>query len=170
MYTTGVLMSSQGDWKDLKLVVTTIVNKAVELKNRRTTEASAQVSYCAIFCQSKEEYQSFLRSVSARGRLADDTPTGPVFVVAGIQTDGGECRVVKIRKPDPTRPERGDADFAAQDYEGLKLTSVDAEGFKLISRPDFEMIELMDPAYDVRVYFSNPPVEQHRGIREALAG
>ena len=32
------------------------------------------------------------------------------------------------------------------------------------------MIELMDPNFDVRAYFSHPPVEEHPGIKERLLG
>jgi hypothetical protein len=34
------------------------------------------------------------------------------------------------------------------------------EGFKLIEREDFEMIELMDSEFNVRAYFSNPPLDE----------
>lgn len=73
--------------------------------------------------------------------------------------------LLKIRKPDPTRPERGDADFTLRDYNSFKEKYLkDAEHFKLIDRGNFEMIELKDPKFDVRSYFSNIPLTVQLGI------
>ena len=66
----------------------------------------------------------------------------------------------KIRKPDPTRPERGDADFNLDDYEKFKNKYVGKEGFSLIERKDHEMVELMEKGSDVRVYFSHPHIDK----------
>ncbi len=35
----------------------------------------------------------------------------------------------------------------------------------MIVRKNFEMVELADPQFDVRVYFSNPPMNKQFGIR-----
>jgi hypothetical protein len=71
---------------------------------------------------------------------------------------------LKIRKPDQTRPERGDADFAVKNYEEFKNSCLTKPGFGVIERDTFEMIELMDSSFDVRVYFSSPPVEVQLGL------
>jgi hypothetical protein len=38
------------------------------------------------------------------------------------------------------------------------------EGFLLIEREDFEMIELMENNCSVRAYFSYPPLDEQLGI------
>jgi hypothetical protein len=89
-------------------------------------------------------------------------------VIPNITTPAGILRVLKIRKPDPTRTERGDADFSINNYHEFKNHVLSRPGFSLIRRPKTEMIELIDNNFDVRAYFSYPPVETHDGIKEAL--
>jgi len=69
--------------------------------------------------------------------------------------------LLKIRKPDPTRPELGDADFTVENYPEFKQRHLSKTGFSLIQkRKDFEMLELADPKFHVRAYFSNPPLDK----------
>ena len=70
----------------------------------------------------------------------------------------GNRRLVKIRKPDPKRTERGDADFTVTDYLIFKKKYLSKPGFRIIKRPEMEMIELTDPSFNVLAYFSNPPL------------
>ncbi|MBI5635563.1 hypothetical protein HY993_01220 [Candidatus Micrarchaeota archaeon] len=77
----------------------------------------------------------------------------------------GPFKILKIRKPDKTRPERGDADFNIANYEDFKKKYLPLEGFKLIVREDHKMIELTEEGADVRVYFSNPHIDKVLGIK-----
>jgi hypothetical protein len=72
---------------------------------------------------------------------------------------------LKIRKPDATRFERGDADFTIIDYPNFKSNYLANPGFKLIERKGFEMIELIDSAFNARAYFSNPTLDQQLGLK-----
>lgn len=154
---------------ELQGILRDITQKATKLKDARTGQYSATISWCCVFCQSDSEYERFAKTISEYGWIAKDTHNGPVYVIPPLETSAGLLRVVKIRMPDRTRPERGDADFKVVDYAAFKARYIGLLGFKLIERDNFEMIELMDEGEDVRVYFSNPPVDQHDGIREALA-
>lgn len=98
------------------------------------------------------------------GKEIKVTPTGSIFQIVPISTVAEPLRVVKIRIPDETRTERGDADFNAPDYAGFKSAVLSMPGFALIPRADCEMIELMEPGADVRAYFSDPPVEIQLGL------
>lgn len=153
----------------LKSIAEKLVKESNKLRLKHAAEFDARVSYCAIFCQSQGEYDAYCEEATRIGRLANDTPTGPVFVVPAIKTRMGPLRIVKVRKPDKTRHERGDADFALANYAAFKAQKLGRPGFKLIEREDFEMIELVDSKFNARAYFSNPPVEEHAGIKEALA-
>ncbi|MCL4386918.1 MAG: hypothetical protein M1355_00730 [Patescibacteria group bacterium] len=146
--------------EDLILLVQEIVKKVTNLKDKHTDQKNVPVHYVAIFSQNQEEYDSLLKTAQQMGSLLKETPTGPLFQVEPIDTISGPLRIVKIRIPDPTRPEKGDADFAAKDYQKLKDVCLSKPGFELIERETFEMIELMDKSFDVRIYFSNPPVEK----------
>ena len=147
------------DKKELELLIQDIVSQASELKNKHTDQANAHVHYCCIFTQSDEEFEALLGEVSEIGKMLKETAMGPLFQIELIETVSGPLRILKVRKPDTTRPERGDADFAVSNYVDFKEKYLGKPGFKLIEREDFEMIELMDPGFDVRAYFSNPPVE-----------
>lgn len=105
---------------------------------------------------------SFFSAASSIGKVVKETRSGPLFQVEPIATVSGKLQLVKVRKPDPTRTERGDADFTVGDYEAFKKEYVSKPGFKLIgNRPDIiEMIELMDSAFDVRAYFSKVPLDK----------
>lgn len=137
-----------------------IVEKANTLKNKHTSEKEAAVNYACIFCQSSKQYEE-LTTVSRKiGEVIDETPTGPLFHIKPLETVAGKLRLLKIRKPDPTRTEIGDADFTVLDYPEFKRGCLSQKGFKLIPREKFEMIELVDPQFDVRTYFSNPPLDK----------
>lgn len=156
-------------WADLAKLAKDIVNRSGELTQYRVGQVELSISYCAVFCQNQHEYDVFQNLASSVGILANDTATGPVFAVPTIYTDFGNLNILKIRKPDETRPERGDGDFKVDNYSNFKEIWLNEKGFSLIERKDFEMIELMDDDFsDVRAYFSNPPVETHGNLPEAL--
>ncbi len=139
--------------QDIKTLIKNIVKQACILKDKHTDEKNALVNYACIFSQNKQEYEELLEAANKIGTIIKQTPTGPLFKVQ-IETDSGKLQLLKIRIHDPTRSERGDADFTVSNYQDFKKKHSD---LKLITRENFEMIELMDPEFNVRVYFSNPP-------------
>ncbi len=98
------------------------------------------------------------------GKVIQETPTGLLLHIEPIQTVSGVLKLLKIRIPDSTRPERGDADFTISNFSEFKKKYLLKPGFKIIKKPDFYMIELMDSDFDVRAYFSNPPLDQQLNI------
>ncbi|MDP2586651.1 MAG: hypothetical protein Q8P32_02665 [Candidatus Komeilibacteria bacterium] len=149
---------------DLKSILRDVVEQADSLKNKYTDAQRALVNYACIFCQNDEEYSSFIETVKEIGKVVKETEMGPVFQIEPIATIAGNLRLLKIRKPDVTRPERGDADFTVADYNGFKEKYLFQPGFKLLLKDNFEMIELMEEGCDVRVYFSNPPLDKQLGL------
>jgi hypothetical protein len=93
---------------------------------------------------------------------------GPVFKVEAISTKAGDLRILKIRKPDLNRKERGDADFTLTNYLKFKKENLDKLGFKLIPREDFEMIEFDPQNGSPLVYFSNPTLAETLGLSHLL--
>jgi hypothetical protein len=81
---------------------------------------------------------------------------GPVFHIAPLSTVAGALRLLKIRRPDSKRPEKGDADFTVTDYGKFKKKHLGRPGFSIIKRPGMEIIELIDPSYNVIAYYSHP--------------
>jgi hypothetical protein len=149
----------------LKKLVQEIVRQAKKLKDEHTKEKDAPVNYAAIFTQTLEDFDLFISLVKPMGKIVLDTSTGPLFQIAPLETSAGQLRLLKIRIPDATRPEQGDADFTVNNYSAFKKTYLSQAGFKLIEREKLEMIELIDPKFKVRAYFSNPPLTQQLDIK-----
>ena len=143
----------------MKELVKEIVVETSELKDKHTDQKDALVNYACIFCQNEQEYNEFLESAQKIGEVVKEYPNGSLFKIR-LETVAGELRLLKIRKPDPTRPERGDADFTVDNYGKFKAKYLGRSGFKLVSKESFEMIELMDSKFNVRVYFSYPTLKE----------
>jgi hypothetical protein len=152
--------------KELIQLVQDIVRDAAQLKDAHTDIPDATVGYACVFAHGDMEYAELREVAESMGKEIKVTPTGSVFLVKPISTVAGPLRVVKIRIPDETRTERGDADFNAPDYPGFKRAVLGTPGFTLIPRADCEMIELMEPGADVRAYFSHPSVEAWLGLEK----
>lgn len=143
--------------EDLAEIVKYIVDRAVILKNSFTDEKSAPVEFACVFCKSDDEYQKFSKEIKTNGKIVEDTPTGFTYLLnTPINTVAGSLRLVKIRKVDPERKERGDADFNT-DYGKFKENYANHPKFELIKREDFEMLRLSDSKFDVLACFSNIP-------------
>jgi hypothetical protein len=144
----------------LKELVKNIVSQAKALKDRHISEPNAPVNYACIFAQSEAEYKELNESAKTIGKVVKKMDSGLLYHITNLETVAGTLRILKIRIPDPTKPERGDADFTVSDYPSFKKENLSRPGFNLITRADMEMIELMEPNCAVRAYFSNPPVDQ----------
>ena len=148
----------------LRQMIQSIVKQANELKNKYTTEQDVPVNYACIFSQSQKEFEAFASLAKQSGKIILDTKSGPLFQISPLNTAAGQLKLLKIRMPDKTRPERGDADFTVTNYPEFKKTYLAKKGFKLIERENMEMIELIDPKFNVRAYFSHPPLDQQLGL------
>ncbi len=151
--------------EDLKNQVKSIVEKATALKNKHIDNKNTPVNYACIFSQSKEEYEELLKVARKIGKVIQETPTGLLFHIEPLETVSGVLKLLKIRIPDPTRPELGDADFTISNFPEFEKKYLSKPGFKIMKKPDFYMIELMDSDFDVRAYFSNPPLDEQLNIK-----
>ena len=151
--------------QEVQLLIQEIVNQTKELKEEYLGNKEVKIQYVCIFSQSKEEYEKLEKISKQMGTILAQTKTGNLYQIPEMKTALGNLRILKIRIPDKTRPERGDADFKIEQYEEFKKENSNKENFKLIVRENFEMIELMDSRFKVRVYFSNPPVEQQYHLK-----
>ncbi len=151
--------------KDLIFTVQYIVSKSNELKNKLPEASSAPVEFVCIFCQNEEEYKQFTHSIETLGKVVESTQSGFTYLLDNpIETVAEHLRLVKIRKPDTQRLERGDADFNT-DYNNFKTRYQGQPGFKLIKRESFEMLRLSDPNFDVMACFSNIPKSKDLDIK-----
>jgi len=141
---------------DLKKLIQEIVAEARGLCAAHTSEMNAAVNYACVFAQSEAEYEKLVNLARQMGPMVQNTPMGPVFHIDPLLTAAGNLELLKIRRPDSKRKEKGDADFTVTDYQSFKKTYLGRPGFGIIMRPEMEMIELIDPAYNVLAYFSHP--------------
>ncbi|MFA6553780.1 MAG: hypothetical protein WCT27_05120 [Patescibacteria group bacterium] len=150
---------------NFKQLIQNIVQRGTELKNKHTTDTNAVVNYSCIFTHSDQEYQLLDTEAQSLGSEVKSTEMGKVYLLhEAIETVAGPLRIVKVRKPDPKRPEQGDADFTLADYQAFKKAHLNEPGYKLITRPEMEMIELADKDFDVLAYFSHPTLAEVLGM------
>jgi hypothetical protein len=154
--------------EDLKNRIKDIVAMAVLLRDKHIEHEDASVNYACIFSQNKSEYEELLAAARKIGEVIKETPTGQLFHIEPLKTVAGDLRLLKIRIPDVTRPERGDADFTISNFPEFEKKYLSKPNFKIIRRSDFYMIELMDSDFDVRAYFSNPPLDKQLNLENAL--
>ena len=148
----------------LESIVQSIVLECNRLRKAHDAEEKSVAGYVAIFSQSEKEFKELLKVTKTLGRIIEETPPGPVFLIQPMETASGKLRILKIRKPDAAKPQRGDTDYSLQDYPSFKQKHLKRSGFRLIQREKFEMIELMDNRFNAIAYFSNPPVEKQLGL------
>ncbi len=144
-------------------LIRNIVRDAEKLKDKYTDQKNVPVNYACIFCQSEEEQKYFLEEAHKLGTIKQEAPSGPLFKIS-LDTIAGKLQLLRIRKPDPTRPERGDADFTVVNYPFFKEKYLNKPGFFLVLKENFEMIELCEKGNNVRVYFSFPPLDKQLNL------
>lgn len=150
--------------KNLLTTINYIVSQSTELKNKFTNVSSVPVEFSCVFCQSKEEYKRLTNEIKILGKIIERTQSGFTYLLdKPIQTIAGPLRLVKIRKPDIQRIEKGDADFNT-DYKIFKDTYQNNPRFELVKRETFEMLRLTDLKFDVMACFSNVPKSKVLGI------
>lgn len=146
-------------------IINYIVDQSNKLKNRFTDVSSAPIEFACIFCQTEKEYKELTNSIESLGKIVERTPSGFTYLLdKPIKTVAGPLRLVKIRKPDPKRPEKGDADFNTN-YKNFKKKYQGISGFELVKRETFEMLRLSNPSFDVMSCFSNIPKSKSLGIK-----
>lgn len=149
---------------NLVTTINYIVNRSTELKNKFTNASSVPVEFACIFCQSEKEYKGFTNSIEKFGKIVERTKSGFTYLLdKPVVTIVGPLRLVKIRKSDPNRPERGDADFNTN-YESFKKNYQSDSRFELVKRETFEYLRLSHPNFDVMACFSNIPKSKDLGI------
>lgn len=146
-------------------IIRYIVSRSPELKNKYTYASMATVEFGCIFCKSEDEYKELTSSIERLGRIVERTQSGFTYLLnKPIETIAGPLRLVKIRKPDSSRLERGDADFNTN-YTSLKAKYQTDSRFELVRKEDFEYLRLSDPDFDVMTCFSNIPKSKYLGIK-----
>lgn len=150
--------------EELEKIVNYIVDQGLLAIRENTSEKDLPVDYMGIFCQNDKEFTEMDNLVKTLGVLGDKTATstGNTYILnVPINTNAGPLKVLKVRKPDATRPQRGAPDFRVNDYQSFKEKYLSSgHNFSLIAREVYEMIELK--GIDVLVYFPSKHFDQRQ--------
>lgn len=150
--------------QDLGKIVNYIVDQALRAVRENTHEKDLPVDYMGIFSKDGTEFTDLVRLVSTLGKLTDKTATqsGSTFLLnEPLNTPAGPLKALKVREPDPTRPQRGAPDFQVTDYESFKKKYLSGgHNFALVVRKDYEMLELK--GVDVLVYFPSKSFDERQ--------
>lgn len=138
---------------ELEKIINYIAEQGLNTLND-TDAKNAVIDYIAIFSKDEAEFKMLEIMAEAMGTETDKetAKTGRTFLLnKPLDTPAGKLSLVKIRKPDATRPQRGAPDFKIQNYREFKDKYLQSSGnFTLMVRKDYEMIEIK--GVDVLVY------------------
>ena len=149
---------------DLRTIVNKIVTESVLLKNKYTNATNAPVEFACVFCQTDQEYKIYTGEIKKLGEVVQDTTTGFTYLFnIPLKTQAGPLSLVKIRRPDPLRKERGDADFNTN-FNEFKNRYINESNFQLVKRDQFEMLRLSESGNEVMACFSNIPLSKILGL------
>lgn len=154
------------DIKDLEKIVNYIVNQGIKAISENTDEKDLPVDYMGIFASDEKEFQEINDILKTLGQPGDKTASGSgatYLLDEPFNTPAGPLKVLKIRRPDPTRPQRGAPDFKINDYTAFKEKYLlDRGNFTLMIKKSYEMLELK--GVDVLVYFPNKSFDERQLI------
>lgn len=152
--------------QDLEKIADYIIHQGMRAISQNTDEADLPVDYLGIFSKDENEFIELDRVLRALGKPGDSsaTKTGSTYVLhEPMSTPAGPLTVIKVRKPDPTRPQRGAPDFRVPDYQSFKEKYLsNGPNFSLMIRTDYEMLELK--GVDVLVYFPSKSFDERQSI------
>lgn len=150
----------------LEIIINYIVDQGIKAINDNTKETNLQIDYMGIFCKNNDEFEEMEYLLSTLGKPGDKTATksGSTFLLKEpFDTPAGPLKVLKARRPDPTRSQRGAPDFKVKNYQAFKDTYFSNEknsNFTLMLRKEYEMLELK--GVDVLVYFPSKHFEMRQ--------
>lgn len=142
-----------------------IANQLLLLRKKYIVEAMF-LNYLSIFSQSEEEFNELINLAKELGDQIGYS-NGPVFQLKEtIKTEAGDVEVFRIRKPDQSRPQLGCGDFEVTDWNKFKNEILNQEkpNIKLIIREKYQMIEIQDKEFDVRLYVPSHKVTDYLNI------
>jgi hypothetical protein len=106
-----------------------------------------------VFSHSESEYALLIGILSGMGKPHDENNGPRVELTEPIEVGENHITHLRIRKPDPERPQVGCADLTVE-YTSFKKTFLEAypHNIRLIKRPNYDMLELHHPEFDVLAY------------------
>lgn len=137
-----------------------IVNSSLQLKEKYLPNYKAKIDYVCIFSQNDKEYSFYTERAETIGRVVKQNEKGLLYKLQKPLTiKTYPVTLIRIRKPDPLRTERGYVDFVVDDFEAFKKNVViKRKCFAEIPVDSGEMYELLDTDFSVRAFFPSMPL------------
>lgn len=106
-----------------------------------------------IFSHDQKEYDQLTQILNQLGSFYNENNGPRVTLYKSVEVGQNRITHLRIRKPDIERPQVGCNDFVVN-YEDFKSKYLELhlENLKLIKRPEYEMIEIRHPDFDVLAY------------------
>ena len=148
---------------ELEKIINYIIEQgALAIKSNTDEEQQIAIDYVAIFSKNEDEFKKLEAVVESIGKEIDKETarTGKTFLLSEpLKSPVGPLFLIKIRKPDNTRPQRGAPDFRVKNYQEFKDKYLQSSGnFTLMIRKDYEMIEIK--GIDVLVYIPSKTLSE----------
>jgi len=121
---------------------------------KKITGKTFPVSSLTIFAHYPEEYEKLCKILAEPGKIVGEN-NGPRFLLQHpIKARDTFITHIRVRKPDPYRMQVGCSDFDVEEYQDFKqqYLSQHPNNLRCIERPDYEMIEFLNPDFDVLAY------------------
>ncbi len=155
------------DKQGLENILGYIVKQGLETIETNTENVEATIDYVAIFTKNKSEFESLNTIAQSMGNEVDieTARTGNTYSLhEPIKTSAGLLKLIKIRFPDPTRPQRGAPDFKILNYQEFKSKYLKKGGnFTLMLKEKYEMVEIK--GIDVLVYIPDNTLGERLKIK-----
>ncbi len=118
-----------------------------------------------IFAHYPAEYEYLCKLLSTLGDSVGENNGPRVALREPIKVGGHTVTHLRIRNPDPYRAQVGCADFDVPGYAVFKgmYLAAHPENLRLLVRSDYELIEFVDPGYDVLAYVLSAPGKSYKG-------
>jgi hypothetical protein len=119
-----------------------------------------------VFAHSEPEYELLVEMLGTIGKPYNYNNGPRVELFEPIVVDDNKISHLRVRKPDLERPQAGCNDLVV-DYELFKKDFLFKypDNIRLIKRPEYEMIELFSPEFDVLAYVVSDEVAKAQKIQ-----
>lgn len=112
------------------------------------------ISSLTVFSHYPDEFENLDTIVRLMGPLITYNNGPYVNLAEPILLPTGKLTKLRVRHPDPERPQVGCNDFGVDDYHAFKSEYLEQHpnNLRLVIRPEYEMIEFFDKDFDVLAY------------------
>lgn len=112
------------------------------------------ISSLTVFSHYPDEFEYWEKMLPLMGAVLTYNNGPYVNLTEPILLPTGKIMKLRVRYPDPERPQVGCNDFEVKDYTSFKKHYLDTNpnNLRLIMRPEYEMIEFFDKDFDVLAY------------------